>query len=567
MDNAAVARALREIAALLALEDDGAFKARAYERGARAVEALSEDVAELARSNRLRSVPGIGASLARTIVELRETGQSEVLARLRASLPPGAPELAGVLTRPQMERLHAALGIETLADLRAACEAGRVRGVHGFGERSERRLLEAIAEQKGPKGGTLLADAADVGERLLAHLRRHPAVERADVAGDVRRRVELVPVLDLVVATRDLATTLDHAAGAAMVGSVLERGDGEIALRLVSGPDARIRAVAPEAYPLALFRATGSDAHVAKLATVARSRGLGLEADGLFEGARRVSVASEGDVYRRLGLPEIPPEMREDRGEVEAARAGSLPQDLVRLEDLRGLVHCHTVYSDGRHTVEEMARAAEARGMAYMTITDHSPTAAYARGLDVSRLRRQWDEIARVQERVTVRLLRGTECDILRDGALDYPDSILAELDVVIASVHNRYRMSREDMTRRLVQALRHPCFKIWGHPLGRYVGSRPPIECDMGMVLGALAESRAAIEVNGDPHRLDLPPEWIKEARGRGIRFVISTDAHSTGALDNARWGVAMARRGWLTRGEILNALDVDGFRAAVKP
>jgi DNA polymerase (family X) len=254
-------------------------------------------------------------------------------------------------------------------------------------------------------------------------------------------------------------------------------------------------------------------------------------------------------------------------GEIEAALAGELPADLVEEGDIQGLVHCHTVYSDGRHTVEEMARAAEAMGMKYITITDHSPTASYAGGLTLDRLHRQWEDIDRAQEKVQVRLLRGTESDILADGSLDYPDAVLEKMDVVIASIHNRYKMDEDQMTRRLVAALKNPLFKVWGHALGRYVRSRPPIAVRMEEVLDAAAESRVAVEVNGDPHRLDMEPRWQREARRRGIRFVISTDAHSTRELRNVRYGVSMARRGWLRKGEVLNTLGVDEFRRLVRP
>jgi DNA polymerase (family 10) len=278
-------------------------------------------------------------------------------------------------------------------------------------------------------------------------------------------------------------------------------------------------------------------------------------------------VRSEADIYRHLGLAYVVPEMPEDAGEIEAAAAGTLPGQPLDLGDIRGMVHCHTTHSDGAHSIEEMARGADALGMQYLTITDHSPTASYAGGLTVDRLRRQWDEIARVQESVRVRLLRGTESDILADGSLDYPDAILEQLDVVIASVHHRHRMDAAQMTRRIVTAMRHARFKIWGHALGRRLGERPPFACHMEEILDALAESRAAIEVNGDPHRLDMEPRWIREARTRGIRFVVSTDAHSVAAMGNLRWGVDMARRGWLSPGDVLNTLGLDEFRAAVRP
>jgi len=294
---------------------------------------------------------------------------------------------------------------------------------------------------------------------------------------------------------------------------------------------------------------------VQHLERLARERGVRLEGD------------SEADIYRTLGLPFIPPELREAEGEIDAARAGALPGDLVTAEDLKGFVHCHTVYSDGQHTVEQMARAADALGMEYMTITDHSPAAAYAGGLSVDRLKAQWEEIARVQERVSVRLLRGTESDILADGSLDYPDAILEQLDVVIASIHRRHRMDAGQMTERLIRTMRLPCFKIWGHALGRLILSRPPVECRVEEVLDAVAAGRAAVEINGDPKRLDLAPHWLKAARERGIRFVVSTDAHSVGELGNVRYGVPMARRGWVRRDEVLNTRSAAEFVQAVAP
>jgi DNA polymerase (family 10) len=302
-----------------------------------------------------------------------------------------------------------------------------------------------------------------------------------------------------------------------------------------------------------------------KLQNIARSKGLDLTF-GKARSSGGTRCKSEDEIYQRLGLQYIPPELREDQGEIEAAMSRKLSQPLA-LEDIRGMTHCHTIYSDGRNTIEEMALAAEAMGMKYLTITDHSPSAYYARGVSIDRLRAQWDEIARVQERVKIKLLRGTESDILEDGSLDYPDHYLAQFDIVIASIHSRHKMDADQMTHRLLRAIKLPVFKIWGHPLGRLIQSRPPFACRMEEVLDAVAVSRCAIEVNGDPHRLDLAPEWIRAARERGIKFIVSTDAHSTGALNYLRYGVSTARRGWLTREEVLNTLDSAPFMKAVHP
>jgi DNA polymerase (family 10) len=455
--------------------------------------------------------------------------------------------------------------VETIAELRAACEAGRVRTVKGIGEKTERAILENIrALEAGggaaerPVAPVLLPHALDVAERVLAHLRAVPGVTAAEVAGDLRRFTETVDRLVIVLASRDPEATLTSALASPLLVSPGEREGPTGRATLVTGLPLELRVVAPDHWAATLLAATGSAEHLRDLEPLARARGVDLA---------RAPGGDEAQLYRRLGLPYIPPELREGAGEIDAARAGTLPDDLVTREDIQGLVHCHTLHSDGRHTVAQMAHAADALGIGYLTITDHSPTAFYANGLDVDRLRAQWDEIARVQETVSVRLLRGTESDILADGGLDYPDAILEQLDVIIASIHARYRMDADRMTERIVRAMRHPCFKIWGHALGRLILSRPPIEARVEEILDVIASSRAAIEINGDPHRLDLPPRWVRAARARAIPFVISTDAHAIGELHNVRYGVAMARRGWVRRDEVLNTLDADAFLRAVSP
>jgi DNA polymerase (family 10) len=279
------------------------------------------------------------------------------------------------------------------------------------------------------------------------------------------------------------------------------------------------------------------------------------------------SARTEEQIYKGLGMQYIPPELRENAGEIEAAAKGKLPQDLVTVADIKGMVHCHTTYSDGVHTLEQMVRGAEGMGMKYITITDHSPTAIYANGLKLDRLQRQWDEIDELQEQVSIKILRGTESDIVAGGGLDYPDAVLEKLDVIVASIHARYRMDSAKMTERITKAMRYPVFKIWGHALGRLLQRRPPFECDVERILDVIAESKAAIEINGDPYRLDLEPRWVREARKRKIKFVISTDAHSVKALTNLKYGVAMARRGWVQRKEVLNTLNPAAFAKAVKP
>jgi DNA polymerase (family X) len=566
MDRLAIARALSETADLLALTGREPFRARAYERGARVLERLSDrDFERVVADGRLTTLAGIGQGLAAVIGDLARGGRSDTLEKVRGTMPAGARELGRVpgLGLRKIQALHAALGVETVEALRAACETGRVRTVKGFGEKTEARILESIraletALPTPPASRVLLPQALDIAARVLAHLRAVPGVTAAEVAGDLRRWTETVDRLAVVLASRRPGAALDAALASPLLVSRGTRDGLTARATLVTGLPLELRVTTPDRWAATLLAATGSEAHLRALAPLARERKVDLE---------HTPGQDEALLYRRLGLPYIPPELREGTGEVEAGRTGTLPDDLVTADDVQGLVHCHTVYSDGRHTVEQMAHAAEALGVRYLTITDHSPTASYAHGLDERRLRAQWEEIARVQETVSVRLLRGTESDILADGALDYPDAILERLDVIIASIHARHRMDADRMTARIVRAMRHPCFKIWGHALGRLILSRPPIEARVEDILDVIAESRAAIEINGDPHRLDLEPRWIRAARDRGIRFVISTDAHATGELRNLRYGVAMARRGWVRRSEVLNTLDADAFVRAVAP
>lgn len=571
LDRFAIAGALREISALMALQGGKRFHARAYERGAQALEATQLAVGELVREGRLQELPGIGAALASVITELNETGSSRMLERLRAALPEGVLELSQVpgMTMRRIRILQEALGIQGVADLEAACREGRVRELKGFGAKTEQRLLQGIASWKN-RGEVLLLHHADrEAEGLVAFARSVHGVVAAELAGPQRRRCETVDRLAVAVAAvpADQARVLDELTRYPPAVAVPFRTAPGCELRLASGVVVDI-GVAPESRHAALLLAmTGSREHLAQLGEHAGTLGMELREGLLFRDGHPLPASDEAAIYRQLGLPLLPPETREGQGEIAAALAGSLPAQLLREEDVAGMVHCHTDWSDGRHTIEQMARAADAMGLQYLTITDHSPTAHYAGGLSVDRLRRQWDEIERVQPQVSVRLLRGTESDILPDGSLDFPDHILEQLDVVIASIHNRHQMDRDQMTERLCTMMRLPWFKIWGHALGRYVQSRPPIECDMDAVLDAAAGSRVAIEVNGDPHRLDLEPRWQRQAARRGIPFVVSSDAHSTGQLANVRYAVAMARRGWLSREQVLNTRTTSEFMAAVRP
>jgi len=597
VDNREVHGALAEIAVLLGLSPEGRFKAEAYQRGAQIVATLPE-LAALVEAERLTEIDGIGASLSAQISELVRTGRSALLERLRSQYPKGAAELSGLpgMTLRRIKAVSEGLGVSSLDELHEACREQRVRALPGFGAKTEQRLLDALREREQVATGPVrmrIAEAQLLAAELCAQLVRLQVADSVEPVGALRRGEEIIDELELL-AFGERGRVLE--ALPSLPSLVLLEGEGRA--RLSSGLPLVVHVAPASAAGEHLLLTTGPEVHVEAMRARASERGRELgelgpgaggewaaaAGSGAAEGAaaagpgagaehaaavgqlgpgaggERPAVAHERALYVRLGLPYVPPEARH----LPIDAAGY--DDLVEVGDVRGMVHCHTTYSDGKASIEEMARAAEALGMQYITITDHSPSAHYARGVELDRLKQQWDEIAAVQERVSIRILRGTESDILGDGNLDYPDAVLEQLDVVIASIHSRLRMNRDEMTTRLVRAMEQPVFKIWGHALGRLLLKRDPIDCDVERVLDALASSRGAVEVNGDPYRLDLPPMWLPAAKARGLRFVLSVDAHSTKGMRALSYAVTMARRGGLRRADVLNTLPTPDFLAQVK-
>jgi DNA polymerase (family 10) len=552
--------ALREIAVLLEFAGAPKFKVRAYERGADVVKTVG-DLGPLVEQGRLGELEGIGATLSSQIQELWNTGASQYLLRLRSEQPAGTSELAQVegVTPKRLRVLVHGLGVRSVAELRAACADGRVRELAGFGAKTEGRLLRACDRWLGrgdeAPAPTLLARARERAAVVQSALLE--VTDRAELAGALRRGEETLRELEWVV-SGDARAALEHASS---LRQVLRIEPEALRAYLSEGLQLRLHAATPADWGNALVLATGNDAHVAALRERAEERGFALQGPGPVR-----AFESEKALYAALDLALVPPELRVGGDELHRAETDDFG-DLVSEHDIVGLVHCHTRYSDGKNTVLEMAQAAHALGMKYITITDHSPSAHYANGVGVEQLKAQWDEIAAAEEAVPIRILRGTESDILPDGTLDYPDSVLEKFDVVIASIHARHRMDRAAMTERLVRAMSLPIFKIWGHGLGRILNHREPIDCDVPAVLDALCRSRGAVELNADPHRLDLPPAWIPAARERDLPFVISVDAHSTRGFDVLRYGAIMARRGGLRRREVLNTESAERFIQLVRP
>jgi DNA polymerase (family 10) len=543
MEPSLIAAQLREIAIYFDLDGDR-HRAIAYDRAAKSIEAAN-GFQRLLDEGRLEELPSIGPSIARTVGDLARRGSATVLDTLRAKWPMVIVELAqlpyvGVIKARKIHEAFAPLDLDAVA---AACRAGALRTIKGFGETSEAKILAAIEERRTRGNRALHMDAEQHAISIAAHLRADPAATRVEIAGPVRRWIEIVDHLAFAVETEHADAIVERFRSYALITGV-EAGHDHITARLADGMRCDVYLAPKARFGWALVCATGSPEHVELL----RARG----ADAI--------QGDEADVYRTLNIPFVPPELRDGSDEL-----GTDWSDLVAEADVTTACHCHTTYSDGRHTITEMVEAAAARGLQAITITDHSAAASYAGGLDADKLRAQADEIRGLTP--PIRILRGTEADILADGSIDVPHELVHDLDLIIASVHQRYKLDEDAMTQRLVTAMRQPFFKIWGHALGRLVLKRDPIKVRLDEILDAAAESRVAIEINGDPHRLDLDPINARAASARGIPFVLSTDAHSTGNLAYVRWAAAMARRARIRKHQVLNTLPPDELAAKIAP
>jgi DNA polymerase (family X) len=570
MDRHAVALVLEEIASLLDAAGENRFKVRAFLTAARAVDRLESDLRELVAGDRLQEVRGIGPATARVIAELVATGESAYHASLRERAPSGLRDLLRVpgLGAARIARLHAELGISDLDGLEAAARSGRIAALRGFGDRTQTRILGGIAFARGVAGRRRYHQAEEAATRLSAYIATLPGVAAVHPAGALRRGLEIVDGLVLVVVTGGdaggVAAVVRGTPGVAWSGG----DDTIIHGRLSDGLGVEVQLAAPGAAGAALVLGTGSVAHIAALQAAAAERGFRLSGNGLSRDGSALDVPGEEDVYRALGIQFVPPELRETGEEVAVAARHGLPC-LVELEDLKGCFHCHTTYSDGRAGIAEMAEAARARGWRYLGIADHSRSAGYAGGLPADKLRRQHREIAECNRRhgSAFRLFAGVEADILADGALDYAaqgdGAVLDACDYVIGSVHSGFRTESEAMTRRIVTALGDPRLTILGHATGRLLLMRDGYPLDVERVLEAAAAAGAIVEINADPHRLDLSWEHWPAARRLGVRTAINPDAHSTGGLDNVRYGVNIARKAWLTADDVVNAWPLERVEA----
>jgi DNA polymerase (family 10) len=569
METARIAQILAEMGTLLEVRGENPFRCRAYFNASQALRGLPADLSEMIADGTLAEVPGIGETMLSKIVQLASTGHLPSYEELRRTTPPGLVALLRVpgLGPKKIKALHDTLKIESLADLRAAGEAGKIAELKGFGTRTQTKILEGIDFIESVGERILQSQARGLVTPILDAVKRHPKVIRAEVCGSLRRRAETIGDLDILFSAREPGPVLDAFIKLPDVARVLAHGPTKASVRLADGVQCDLRGVEDAQYPFALHYFTGSKAHNIAIRRRALARGCTLNEYELSGPDGPIVCKTEADLFAALGLAYIPPELREDVGEIDAAERGPLPP-LVERDDLTGTFHCHTDWSDGGATLAEMAEAARELGLKYLGIADHSRSAAYAGGLSVDRVRSQWDEIDALNRKfgMTFRLFKGTECDILADGSLDFPDDLLAGFDYVVASVHSSFRQPRDEMTRRIVRAVSNPRVTMLGHPTGRLLLARDAYAVDMDAVIEAAARAGTMIEINADPHRLDLDSTQCRRAHEHGVMIVINPDAHSTRGLENLDYGVGVARRGGLGPGDLFNTAPLKEVAAALE-
>jgi DNA polymerase (family X) len=571
--NAAIAERFDLMADLLELEGAVVYRVLAYRRAAKALRETPESVVRLSAEGRLTTLAGVGDTVSAKVAELLESGRIDALEKLVARNPPGAVTVMRIpgIGPKTAQRIFAELELSTVEDARAAAEAGRIRVLAGMGEKTERAIIDGLQNGAPPPARRVsVARVRPLAERIVETLRATDGVAQADMAGSLRRYGDTAKDIDVVAAVTDRVAAARAFTEAEWVAEVRSRGDNRVTAAAHDGTVLELRMVPPDCYGNLLQHLTGSKEHNVALREAAVRAGLKVSEYGIedVETGEEWTSADEEGVYRRLGLPWIPPELRENRGELEAARKGRLP-DLLQVEQIRGDLHTHTDWSDGKTSLERMVEAAVGLGYGYLNVTDHSPAVGFGMGLDAGRLREQIERVRALAATLAPDfvLLVGAEVDILRDGSLDYSDELMAELDVVVASVHASHRLNAADQTKRICAAIENPHVDILGHPTGRLIGRREPNPLDIEVVIAKAVETGTVLEVSSQPDRLDLRDTHVRLAIEAGAKLAVDTDAHSVAALSYLRFGVANARRGWATAANVVNTLEWPGLRAALKP
>lgn len=579
MDKKQVAAILDEMGTLFELKGENPFKCRAFHNASRIVEALTEDLAGLVQSGNLRKVKGIGEHLAEIITDLATTGQSKEYEQLKASLPAGLLEMVRIqgLGPKRIKILYEKLKIKSIDELRRAAEQHKLATLEGFGEKTEENILKGIEQLAKTSDKHLYAEAKESAETILKTIKAIKEVKRCEIAGSLRRKKEIIGDIDIVVSAdqKHRKKIFDVFVSHPEVADIVARGETKSSVMLKKGIQCDLRIVEDREYPFALNYFTGSKEHNVEMRSLARTFGWSLneyaftQIDEKKKSKAPPECRDEADIYKAVGLSYVPPELRENMGEIEAAKKNAIPR-LIEEKDLRGTFHCHTTYSDGANTLQEMVRAAQALGWEYLGIADHSQVAAYAGGLSPERVKKQYAEIDKMNESLKgFRVFKGSEVDILADGSLDFPERILASFDYVVVSIHSKFKMTEAEATRRIIKALKNRYVTILGHPTGRLLLSREGYPVNMIDVINAAADYGKSIEINSHPLRLDLDWRLVKYAKEKGVPICINPDAHNTDGLKDVFYGVGIARKGWLEARNVVNTWktkDVEKFFRSVR-
>ena len=558
MDKHQIAQALEEIGTLLELKGDNPFKIRAYYNGARVLDGLSEDLSKLVQEERLQELPGIGVDLSEKITELFKTGHLKYLDKLKKEFPPGLPDILKIpgLGPKKVKALYEKLGIHSVGELEYACKENRLLDLDGFGAKTQTNILKGIEYSKKNQGSYLYDVAFEAAKQIHSFLRKFPGILESEVAGSVRRCKEIVHDLDIVASAKKGSeeSIMKKFCGLATDKEIIAQGDTKSSIRIQNGIQVDLRIVREKEYPYALLHFTGSKEHNTLLRGLAKEKGLKLNEYGLFKGSKLIACKNEEAIYKVLGMEYIPPELREAYGEIEAAQKDKIPA-LIDAQDLQGIFHVHSTWSDGSAKIENMAKEAIQLGFKYMGLSDHRQSAKYAGGLSTSEVKKQHAEIDSLNKKLkNFKILKGIESDILADGSLDYPEEVLKKFDFVIASVHSSFKMSETEMTKRLIKALQNPYTTMLGHISGRLLLAREAYSLNYEKIFMTTAKHSKMIEINANPHRMDLDWRLIKHAKDCGVKFCINPDAHSPEGLKDTFWGVGIARKGWLTKKDVFN-------------
>ncbi|MCP2239625.1 DNA polymerase/3'-5' exonuclease PolX [Thermoanaerobacterium thermosaccharolyticum] len=568
MDKKTVINIFNEIGLLLELKGENPFKSRAYYNAARTIEVLDDDIEKLIKEDRLKDIKGIGDALNKKLTELITTGRLEYYENLRASIPEGLIEMLKIpgLGPKKIKTLYDKLDIKTVGELEYACVENRLVELPGFGEKTQKKILEGIQFIKQFYGQHLFVEAYLDATLLRQYLVDSGLTIRCEIAGSLRRRKEIVKDIDILATTESPGKLMDVFTKYEGIMDIVAKGETKTSITLKSGINVDLRAVKDEEYPYALHHFTGSKEHNTAMRHRAKQMGIKMNEYGLFKGDLLIKCRDEEEIFNNLNLSYIPPELRENMGEIEAAEKGLLPV-LIDEKDIKGVFHVHTVYSDGANTISEMVNAARDRGYKIIGITDHSKSAFYANGLKEEDILRQFDEIDELNHKYSdIKILKGIESDILKDGSLDYDEDILKRFDFVIASVHSNFKMSKDDMTERIIKAIKNKYTKIIGHLTGRLLLARDGYDLDVYKVIDSAAEYGKIIEINSSPYRLDLDWRYIKYAKEKGVKFAICPDAHRIEGLDDIKYGISIARKGWLEAKDVINTYDFDALNKIFK-